>query len=68
MIERRDVAGRTSYVLTPCGRELEGVVQALMAWGTRWVGELGEQDLDPHLLMWDIQRTEIGRASCRERV
>ena len=57
VIERRDVAGRTSYVLTPCGRELEGVVQALMAWGTRWVGELGEQDLDPHLLMWDIQRT-----------
>ena len=23
-------------------------------WGTRWVGQLGDHDLDPHLLMWDI--------------
>ena len=57
VIERSDVGGRTSYTLTPCGQELAGVVQALMEWGTRWVGELGEEDLDPHLLMWDIRRS-----------
>ena len=33
------------------------MVEALGAWGIRWVGELGEEDLDPHLLMWDIRRT-----------
>jgi DNA-binding HxlR family transcriptional regulator len=57
VIERSDADGRTSYTLTPCGQELAGVVQALMEWGTRWVGELGEEDLDPHLLMWDIRRS-----------
>ena len=57
VVEHHDTDGRTSYTLTECGRELEGVVIALMAWGTRWVGELGEQDLDPHLLMWDIRRS-----------
>ena len=57
VIERSDADGRTSYILTPCGQELAGVVQALMEWGTRWVGELGEYDLDPHLLMWDIRRS-----------
>jgi DNA-binding HxlR family transcriptional regulator len=57
-VVRRDVdAGRTSYVLTVSGRELSTVVEALNAWGTRWVGQLGEEDLDPHLLMWDMRRT-----------
>jgi hypothetical protein len=36
---------------------LYDVVEALGSWGVRWIGELGEQDLDPHLLMWDIRRT-----------
>ncbi|HEX5145141.1 MAG TPA: helix-turn-helix domain-containing protein [Mycobacterium sp.] len=57
VIERHDTDGRTTYTLTQCGQELHGVVQALMAWGVRWVGELGEEDLDPHLLMWDIRRS-----------
>lgn len=57
VIERSEVDGRTSYSLTPCGQELAGVVDALGAWGVRWIGELGEQDLDPHLLMWDMRRT-----------
>src|SRR5690606_1395538 len=26
-------------------------------WGIRWIGDLGEADLDPHLLFWDIRRT-----------
>ncbi|OFB38001.1 HxlR family transcriptional regulator [Mycolicibacterium sp. (ex Dasyatis americana)] len=57
VIERSEVDGRTSYSLTPCGQELAAVVDALGSWGVRWIGELGEQDLDPHLLMWDMRRT-----------
>ncbi|MFG1783129.1 winged helix-turn-helix transcriptional regulator [Rhodococcus oryzae] len=57
-VVRRTVEdGRSSYALTPCGEELGGVVEALGAWGVRWIGELGEEDLDPHLLMWDMRRT-----------
>ncbi|OBA91528.1 winged helix-turn-helix transcriptional regulator [Mycolicibacterium fortuitum] len=57
VIERSESDGRTTYCLTPCGQELAAVVDALGAWGVRWIGELGEQDLDPHLLMWDMRRT-----------
>jgi DNA-binding HxlR family transcriptional regulator len=57
VIRRDEVDGRTSYHLTPCGMELEPVVVGLGAWGIRWIGELGEDDLDPHLLLWDIRRT-----------
>jgi DNA-binding HxlR family transcriptional regulator len=54
----RDIdGGRTEYTLTPCGKELSTVVEALNSWGMRWIGELGEADLDPHLLMWDMRRT-----------
>lgn len=57
-IVRRDVdGGRTSYRLTRSGEELATVVDALGAWGLRWIGELGEHDLDPHLLLWDMRRT-----------
>ncbi|HEU0240253.1 MAG TPA: helix-turn-helix domain-containing protein [Micromonosporaceae bacterium] len=35
------------YVLSPAGAELRPVVEALGAWGVRWIGEIGEQDLDP---------------------
>jgi DNA-binding HxlR family transcriptional regulator len=56
VIERSDVDGRTSYALTACGRELNDVIQALGAWSVRWIPELGDEDLDPHLLMWDIHR------------
>jgi DNA-binding HxlR family transcriptional regulator len=57
VVTRDEIDGRTRYSLTPCGQELAGVVDALGAWGVRWIGELGEQDLDPHLLMWDMRRT-----------
>ncbi len=57
-VVRRDVEdGRTSYHLTECGMELRPVVEGLGAWGIRWIGQLGENDLDPHLLLWDIRRT-----------
>lgn len=56
VVNRRDVGGRATYSLTECGRELAGVVDALGTWGVRWIGALGDDDLDPHLLMWDMQR------------
>lgn len=43
--------------LTPAGQDLLDVVQAMGVRGIRWIPELGEQDLDPHLLMWDLRRT-----------
>jgi DNA-binding HxlR family transcriptional regulator len=57
VVRRRMVEGRSSYELTDSGLELRGVVDALGAWGARWVGDLGEEDLDPHLLLWDVRRT-----------
>lgn len=57
LVERRDHGGRTSYVLTPAGEELRPAVEALGQWGARWVPELGDEDLDPHLLLWDMHRS-----------
>ena len=57
VVVRTEESGRSSYALTESGLELKPVVDALGAWGVRWVGELGQEDLDPHLLMWDLRRT-----------
>ncbi|HVC69489.1 MAG TPA: helix-turn-helix domain-containing protein [Acidimicrobiales bacterium] len=56
IVERRTDGGGVRYVLTPAGQELRPVVEALGAWGVRWVGELGDEDLDPKLLLWDMHR------------
>ncbi|WP_207838467.1 winged helix-turn-helix transcriptional regulator [Williamsia soli] len=56
VIDRLVDGGRTRYELTASGRELSTVVEALNAWGVRWIGGLGDADLDPHLLMWDMRR------------
>jgi DNA-binding HxlR family transcriptional regulator len=56
VVERSEVNGRTSYTLTESGKELNDVVESLGAWGVRWIPALGDEDLDPHLLMWDIRR------------
>lgn len=57
VIERIGHGSHTSYRLTAAGQELDPVIHGLAAWGIRWIGELGEDDLDPHLLMWDMKRT-----------
>ena len=44
------------YVLTDAGQELRPIVEAVGAWGVRWIGELGEMDFDPKLLLWDMHR------------
>lgn len=56
VVERRDDGHGVRYLLTPAGEELRVVVEAVGTWGTRWIGELGEADLDPRLLLWDMHR------------
>ncbi len=52
-----DEGGRSSYTLTRSGEELRPIVDSLGAWGVRWIPQIGDEDLDPHLLMWDVRRT-----------
>ncbi|TDB89057.1 helix-turn-helix domain-containing protein [Actinomadura sp. 7K534] len=56
VVEKRVDGNDVRYVLTAAGEELRPVVDALAVWGVRWVGELGDRDLDPRLLMWDMRR------------
>ena len=56
VVERWEVGNRVNYQLSRSGKELEPIVKALGSWGIRWVPEIGDEDLDPHLLMWDIHR------------
>lgn len=56
VIERRQDGNRVTYELTTAGEELRPVVEALGGWGIRWIGDLGDADLDPNLLLWDIHR------------
>jgi DNA-binding HxlR family transcriptional regulator len=56
IVFRRDDGNRARYDLTPGGRALEPVIMALGEWGMRWRTQLGDDDLDPHLLMWDMHR------------
>lgn len=56
IVARRTDGPDVRYVLTPAGQELRPAVEALGAWGVRWIGEIGDQDLDPKLLLWDMHR------------
>ncbi|WP_407442882.1 winged helix-turn-helix transcriptional regulator [Rhodococcus sp. (in: high G+C Gram-positive bacteria)] len=56
IVQRTVDGSEVRYVLTPAGRDLEPVVAALGTWGSRWTGRLGDEDLDPKLLMWDMHR------------
>jgi DNA-binding HxlR family transcriptional regulator len=59
IIERRPLeTGRGfEYRLTLAGEELRPVVDLLGAWGDRWINhDIGPEDLDPALLMWDVRR------------
>ena len=61
----RDASG--GYQPTESLRELWPVVEHLGLWGLKWIGDLGEEDLDPHLLLWDMRRTIPLRAWPRTR-
>jgi DNA-binding HxlR family transcriptional regulator len=56
LVERHADGTDVRYVLTEAGRELQAVVEALGTWGIRWIGNLGDEDLDPKLLLWDMHR------------
>lgn len=56
VVDRFEDGNRVVYRLTPAGEELAPVVESIGRWGIRWIGDLGDQDLDPHLLMWDVHR------------
>jgi DNA-binding HxlR family transcriptional regulator len=56
VVDRQVNGNDVRYVLTQAGHELRPVVEALGAWGVRWIGELGDEDLDPKLLLWDMHR------------
>jgi DNA-binding HxlR family transcriptional regulator len=56
LIERRVDGKDVRYLLTEAGQELRPVVEAVGMWGIRWIGELGDEDLDPKLLIWDMHR------------
>ena len=43
----------TEYHLTQAGEELQGVINALLAWGARWAfGPPTAEEIDPLLLLW----------------
>jgi DNA-binding HxlR family transcriptional regulator len=56
IVERRTFGRDVEYVLTPAGRELGPVVEAVGMWGARWAGNRTDADYDPKLLMWDMHR------------
>lgn len=58
VIRRQQTGKDISYELTRAGEELRPVVETLGAWGHRWVRtQLGAEDLDAGLLMWDMRRS-----------
>jgi len=60
ILERRPAAkARTStYHLTPAGRDLIAVVEALGVWGQRWSRrELVDGEIDLGLLIWGLERS-----------
>ncbi|KHL13387.1 DNA-binding HxlR family transcriptional regulator [Mumia flava] len=65
VVQRRVDGDDVTYELTPAGAELRGVVETIGQWGTRWIGELGDADLDPNLLLWDMHRN-VDRAAVDE--
>jgi DNA-binding HxlR family transcriptional regulator len=58
LTKHKATTGRGSeYQLTDAGRALQPLVEAMGRWGKRWLQEwAGPDDLDPTLLMWDVQR------------
>ena len=60
IVERKPLSGQKGgfeYHLTPAGRDVRGVVEAMGTWGQKWVeSSLSLKNLDPSLLMWDMRR------------
>lgn len=62
VILKRKLSGQRGheYRLTPAGRELSSVVEALAVWGMRWArDEMEPDDMDATFLMFDIERNIV---------
>jgi len=71
IVERRRSPDRRGpeYHLTPAGEELRPIIMGLGTWGQRWArSELSRDELDPRLLMWDMQRSIETEALPEHRV
>jgi DNA-binding HxlR family transcriptional regulator len=71
VLERhRDAAGRTqAYALTPSGRELRRLVDALGEWGGRWAFEDPRpEELDPGWLLWSMLQNRRPQALPPRRI
>ncbi len=67
LVARLTQGSTVAYSPTQAGAELRPIVEAIGVWGVRWVGELGDADLDPKLLMWDLHRNVDPRLPPTER-
>jgi DNA-binding HxlR family transcriptional regulator len=71
IVSRSKVPGEPGvydYRLTDAGRDLKPVVEAVGAWGHRWIEtEASLRNLDPMLLMWDMRRNIDPRPLPRRR-
>jgi DNA-binding HxlR family transcriptional regulator len=68
VVDRIEDENGVNYVLTEAGLELKPIIMQLGVWGHRWVrSKLTREDLDPSLLIWDIQRNIDTDAFPRER-
>ncbi len=59
LVERDTSAGQphAEYRLTSAGRELRPIVRGLGRWGMKWArGQMRDDELDVHLLMYDYTR------------
>ena len=60
LVTRSQVSGRADiydYALTAAGWDLKPIIEAMGAWGQRWVETKSSlKNLDANLLMWDIRR------------
>ncbi len=68
IVERRpSTAGPgADYYLTAAGEEFGPAIEALGRWGQRWSRRFDAADLDPALLVWDMQRN-LNRESLPSR-
>lgn len=65
VIVKRPISGQrgSEYHLTPAGKELAPVIEALVVWGMRWArDELRSDEMDVAFLMFDVERNLVADA------
>ncbi len=62
VITKRPISGQRGYEyhLTPAGKELGPLIEALVVWGMRWArDELRSDEMDVAFLMFDVERNLV---------